>query len=169
MKKFVRENGFTLLELVVAMAIFGGLILALYAAIGAARRSARDTAKKADLQAIELLVEDYYGSEVRYPVISRFIAIDTDTVCIGDTNTNCNYGVKMDLSSDLGASTHLQKTTGDPAPPPGGVCDCSTMDHTLAATRESWWIGYRVSSDGQIYCMYTRLENKQCFTVMPQH
>lgn len=173
MKKFIKQQGFTLVEVVVAIAIVGGLMALVYAAVGAARRAARDAARKADMQALELDIEDYYGAEIKYPPIAEMYATGTDQICTGWNGSSC-IGVTMNLSMPLGGATNFNdyKVPGDVTE---ANCECLNIaegqvaDGGEAATKDTWRLGYRVDSAGQNYCLYTRLENGQCYTIMPQH
>lgn len=62
------ERGFSLVELLVVMAIMGILIGLAIAGLNIARRNARDTTRKADAQNLRILLEDYYLSNKHYPV-----------------------------------------------------------------------------------------------------
>ncbi|MDD3647996.1 MAG: type II secretion system protein [Candidatus Dojkabacteria bacterium] len=174
MKKFIKNNGFTLLELVVAMAIFGGLVMALYAAIGAARRSARDTARKADMQALELDIEDFYGAIMQYPHPTTHMFASCTTaecqVCTGGNNTACTNGTSMRMTSHfLNATTNFNSHRGFLTNITEAACNCPDINQAQRATRNSWHLAYKSDSTRQNYCLYTRLENGQCFIVMPQH
>lgn len=62
-----KEQGFTIIELLVAMAILGLLIGLLIPGIGIVRRGARNTARRTSLQAIQSEIEEYYGTNKSYP------------------------------------------------------------------------------------------------------
>lgn len=66
------KKGFTLVELLVAMAIIGLLIGLSLFGIAAAQRNARDTARKAAVQDINAGIADYLTLEGRFPSRIRF-------------------------------------------------------------------------------------------------
>ena len=165
MKETFKEKAFTLVELLVAMAIIGMLIMLIYAAVGVARRSARDTARKADLQALELELEDFYGGgTIRYPTIAQFTRMNTTQVCVGPVTGSCSGGNVLNLSSPT-TTTDYDETNNTVT-----QAACTTAAQGLPrALRTEWYFRYRVDTAGQNYCLVTHLENGQPFVIIPQN
>jgi len=68
MKYFSKNTrGFTLIELLVVIAIIGVLGSIVFAAVGEARKMARDDARKSGLKAMELSLRLYFEVNGRYP------------------------------------------------------------------------------------------------------
>lgn len=104
-------KGFTLLELVVAMAILAVLIGLSILGIGTVQRSSRDTERKTVLKAISNELIDYFGNHQTYPpssgivfdtstrevTINNLITLDlsqaTNTLPAGETASNYNGSV----------------------------------------------------------------------------
>jgi type II secretion system protein G len=61
------KKGFTLIEILVAVAIIGVLASIILANVGEARKKARDTERASDLQQIQLALRTYKDSNGRYP------------------------------------------------------------------------------------------------------
>lgn len=61
------EKGFTILEVLVAMAIVGMLIAAAAFGISAVQRNSRDTKRKTYAQQVKIAYEDFYGNYGRRP------------------------------------------------------------------------------------------------------
>ncbi len=66
-----KQKGFTIIELLVAMAILGLLIAVMIPGIAVVRRGARNTARRTSLQAIQAAIEDYYGTARKYPTVTN--------------------------------------------------------------------------------------------------
>ena len=63
-----KEQGFTLLELLIVIVIIGILALLIIPNISSAPKKARDTQRKTDLRASQKALEEYYVSNQGYPV-----------------------------------------------------------------------------------------------------
>ncbi|MFN3188370.1 MAG: type IV pilin protein [Candidatus Paceibacteria bacterium] len=63
-----RKSGFSLMELLVVVAIIGILAMIVYANFNNARATARDEARKVALKEMQLAIELYKAQEGRYPV-----------------------------------------------------------------------------------------------------
>lgn len=65
------KKGFTLVEMLIVIAIIGILMGIVYANFGSARASARDEARKTSLKELQLAIELYKAQEGRYPEACR--------------------------------------------------------------------------------------------------
>jgi prepilin-type N-terminal cleavage/methylation domain-containing protein len=65
--KYKEHNGFTLVELLVAISIIGLLSLIVYASFGSAREQTRDKARFAKLKEVQLAIERYKAQNGVYP------------------------------------------------------------------------------------------------------
>jgi len=100
-------KGFTLLELIVAMAIIAVLIGLSLLGIQTVQRSSRDTARRETLDAINLEVTDYYGNKNSYPAVAN-MAINrvNNTIQIGSGGkTVALQGAAVPLAATATAST----------------------------------------------------------------
>ena len=84
MKKKKRNKGFTLVELMVVMAVVGILAGLTLTAFFGARKTARDGQRKADLEQIRSALEMYRTDEGSYPTtpasLSGYIELPSDPV-----------------------------------------------------------------------------------------
>ena len=62
-----RQRGFTLLELLIVIAIIGVLTALATVSYSNAQKKARDAQRKSDLKAIQNAMEQYYADEAEYP------------------------------------------------------------------------------------------------------
>ena len=95
----MKNNGFTLLELLIAIAIIAILTSLSLVALGGAREQARDGRRKSDLETIRSALELYKADCNQYPAAGAFPAVGSalSGTCSGGTNT------------------YLQKRPGDPS------------------------------------------------------
>ena len=138
LSKFNR-SGFTLLELLVVVAIIGLLATLSILALNNARMLARDARRKADLRQIRTALEMYYDVNDKYPRAG-----------------GCSYGTNCYIySTNAGnwfaaLSPYLAKAPRDPI-------------NNIAGP---WYDGQysyiygNVSADGQIFDLAAQLENK---------
>lgn len=99
---FKRERGFTLVELLIVIAIIGILSTLLTANFIGVRQRSRDSQRKADLRQMQSALELYRADSGIYPT----------------TVPNCPSGTPTSLKTpDCTTSTYMQKVPKDP----GGV------------------------------------------------
>lgn len=67
MKNALRKKGFTLLEVIIVLAIIGILAAMLYSSFGPSRELSRDAKRQTDLGQVQLALEVYKAQNGRYP------------------------------------------------------------------------------------------------------
>lgn len=83
-KSFFVKSGFSLIELIVVIAIVSILSGIVYASFGGARAAARDDVRKSDLKQLQLAVETYRAQNGQYPAAgcgtatNSFTAVDCE-------------------------------------------------------------------------------------------
>lgn len=92
-----RNKGFTLVELLIVVAIIGILSTLLTANFIGVRQRARDAQRKADLRQIQSALELYRADQQSYPTLIA----------------NCESGVSL-MSPDCSSSTYMKKVPKDP-------------------------------------------------------
>lgn len=102
MRKLRNKQGFTLIELVIVMAIIAILAALIIGAITVARRTARETANRTNAHTLQTALEAYYASHKNYPSIptnTSFSAAATTTYFLGAApsldSTSCNGGTPV--------------------------------------------------------------------------
>lgn len=147
-----KQNGFTLLELLVVIGIIGLLASILVVNLTGARRRARDTKRIADIRSMQTAAEDYYGKNGKYPsAISDLVSggqianwpLDPlaagGTTCIGNSD-NCYWYASYTPGGALGPqSYHFGASLEDSGSPlVNQDRDCNSMSgsacpYTLSA------------------------------------
>lgn len=88
----MRKKAFTLVELMVVVAVIAILASALLVGLGGARARARDSRRMSDIRQVQNLLELYYAKVGNYPIItsgdpaSRWSALETELKNKGITN-----------------------------------------------------------------------------------
>lgn len=105
-KKNIKPNGFTVLELLIVLAIVGLLILVGSVLLGTARERSRDSKRLSDLDVTRRALEDYFHNNNRYPQAPTPMVLGTagyKVICSGtptgfaETRTACgNATVYLD-------------------------------------------------------------------------
>jgi general secretion pathway protein G len=131
-----RISGFTLVELLIVMAIIGVLATFFIGSYTGVQKKARDANRKSDLTQISKALEIYYNDHRRYPAeLSGKIA-----GCPSTGPTACDWD-NTDQFTD-GETVYYKTIPGDP--------------HYPAAVYV-----YRSDSGGTYYKLYARLENSE--------
>ena len=111
--KWVRAqaSGFTLLEIMIVIAIIGILVAVGLTSFVSSQKKSRDIKRKNDLRQVSLALESYYNDKNRYPASSANGQIagcfpDDATICDWNTifqdKNNTVYMVKLPIESDSG-------------------------------------------------------------------
>ena len=132
-----RTNGFTLMELLVVMAILGVLIVAGLASFTTSQKKSRDLRRKNDLRQMSLALETYYNDFGSYPLADSSWH---ELKGCGETGTQtCDWGDAWKKTPATGAETIYMITL--PADP--------------LSSRS-----YYYDSDGTYFKLYASLENE---------
>lgn len=126
-------KGFTLMEILVAMAIMGILASVGYAAYAVSLEKSRDAGRKSDLSQIARALEAYNNDYGVYP-----------RACTGGVVGGCNDG------DDACAWGEAFETT-----------DKIYMKQLPVDPKNEWTYIYLTSTDQRSYQLYTRLENER--------
>ena len=133
------KKGFTLIELMVVIAIIGLLASVVIASLNSARVKARDTRRISDLEQIRNALELYYNTNGNYPIISRWATSELTTY----DSTGTRW---VALQNAL--LPYMSKLPNDPKP---------------TGTSGPWKAGnYHYaygSDDGQVYDLVAQLED----------
>lgn len=126
----IGKNGFTLIEILVVIAIIGMILALAMPNFFAARQRARDAARKSDLKQIQKALELYKSDQnpVGYPTVYPL-------ACVGNCQINIGCGTKWDNG---GTNTYMSKIPCDPlGPTPYYYNPSSTTTYALVACLEN--------------------------------
>lgn len=123
MNNNIKANGFTLIELLVVIAVIGVLVSVSLFGLRQARESARDTARKSDLEAIRSALELYKADCNRYPAAAS-VPFGGDLV--GD-GVNCDAGnvYRRDIPDDVVTGRNYDYVYDTPS---GGYTLCAALE-----------------------------------------
>lgn len=133
---YKQKKGFTLIELVVVMAIIAVLAAAGLSSFTSTQKKGRDARRKSDLTQVSRALEFYYNDQGEYPTSSGGQIL----ACGASCNAACSWGSGPMCSPTNAATIYLQ---------------------TLAEDPSANYQYFYDSSDGTMYRMYARLENIQ--------
>lgn len=117
MKKIKNRQGFTLIEVVVVMAIIAVLALLVIGAITVARNTAKETAHRSNAKTLQSALEAYYAKNRNYTGLSNgtFAAVGTALSSAGISVTMTTTGVCTDTVWNDGGTVTFSTTAGSPA------------------------------------------------------
>lgn len=125
----MNKKGFTLIELVVVVAIIGLLSTLAVVALGSARTKARDSVRLSDLKQIQLALESFYRDQNSYPSIAG----GATSLVLGSPSASCLNPSGWQPAGC--ANAYLSQVQGDPS---GGsyVYKVLNNSYTIDATLE---------------------------------
>jgi len=152
----MKKNGFTLVELIVVIAIIGVLVSLGYTNYQTSLARARDGKRKGDLEQIRSALEMYRTDKGYYPKCSNWSYLSVPGY---DCGSGIGQPVPWGHNAGLGCSCLPQNLAGYS----GGTqymkslpIDPSQYDCACSQNRAYFYEGI---SDGMSYTLYTKLEN----------
>lgn len=134
-----RLPGFTIIEMMVVMAIMGILFTLAAGGLVASQQKSRDARRKSDLAQIAIAIETYFNDKGEYPLSDQSFKLVTDG-CTGggaqQETIQCDWGSPL---VDSKGTTYMVKLPEDP--------------------QSSF--AYHYYSDGTYFQIYARLENTE--------
>lgn len=140
------HRGFSLIELMVAIAIIAVISSVALSSFSAIQRQGRDTQRQSDLRALQLALQQYYANESHFP--------DALTLTSGAALTNCT-GI---VSGCTVTRIYLGVTPADPVTGTGTpYCYTSLTSALVGAT--ACVTGQASESTCHYYALHAKLEN----------
>lgn len=124
----MNKRGFTLIELIVVIAIIGLLSTLAVVALGSARVKARDAKRLSDLKQLQTALELYYTDLNLYPLGTGITMGDADHACLNNTG--------FTTAALCGATPYMGQVPKDPQSTQSFVYTVATNDYTITATLE---------------------------------
>jgi len=156
MKNNIYLKAFTLVELLVSMAIIDILIgLALYG-IGAAQRNSRDTARKSIVQDIGTSIQNYHTDYGEFP---QYYSFNGDKLYMSSGTCSAN-----DICTIIELDGVTKATAG------GSIFDSNIVTNPTADTNETQYcidVNGVNDKDG-LYMVSVKLENGKIYSVDPK-
>jgi prepilin-type N-terminal cleavage/methylation domain-containing protein len=136
MKRIAKQQGFTIVELLIVIVVIGILALLVVTTFTGIQQKARDTERETDVKAIHGQVEAYYAQNGKYPTLTNLNDStwrSTNMKGLDSEALKDPKGTASTLANAAAANVYSYVAT------PSG-CDNSTTDcsgYTLTATKES--------------------------------
>jgi len=93
MNIFKKSKGFSLIEIVVVIAIMGVLTVVIYSSFDASKAQSRDQKRVSDVSAIQLALEQYFYAHGTYPLQLNVLVPTYISSIPTDPTTSLDYGV----------------------------------------------------------------------------
>lgn len=121
MKKFSQYKGFTLVELMIVIAIIGILAVAVLPQVFGTQENARDSARQSALRNIQSSIFQYYSDTSNFPGAGATATAGTSGAGAGTgTTPTCLSDLQTELKS------HASSLPTDPKPTGYGVAGCES-------------------------------------------
>jgi type IV pilus assembly protein PilA len=137
-----KEQGFTIVELLIVIVVIGILAALVITTFTGIQQKARNTERQTDIKAIHGQVEAYYAQNGRYPTLDNMNNVsptDFRTVNMKGLDEEALTDPKGGGSTTLAAAPAANVYSYAVTATGGGACDNSTNDcaeYTLTATNE---------------------------------
>jgi len=140
-----KKKGFTLIELMVVVAIMGLLAALAVISLNNARARARDARRISDIKQVQTALELYYLDNQEYPDTPTDGDFDGDLegLCISDNGTK---GIDTSCSGDV----YMRVTPSNPQPRGDGDCGNTPYKYTAVTednSNTSYYITYCLGSE----------------------
>ncbi|MEI6887484.1 MAG: type II secretion system protein [bacterium] len=156
------KKSFTIVELLVVMAVIGVLLSLAVFGIQALQKSQRETQRLQDLKNIQGELQSYYSKYKRYPIYDVGLQVDTSTnefVLLKPSTSD--YGVDANVFSRI----PIQSLTAVKYYAGYDAANCTTEDtannetHDLTASADTWYVLYSAADFAQEYGLFGCTEN----------
>lgn len=140
------KKGFTLVELIISIAIIGILMALASVSFGNAQKKARDSRRRQDMESVQKAAEQYYLVSGNYTYSTSVVGI---TVAVGQNWTVNGQEILKSFPSDPKAGIGY---TGSIAST--GYCICAKLEENIGNSSNN---ACNFSGNGTYYCV----KNKQ--------
>ncbi|MDD5032512.1 MAG: prepilin-type N-terminal cleavage/methylation domain-containing protein [Candidatus Pacebacteria bacterium] len=159
-----KKTGFTLIELMVVIAILGIISSLVLSSISSARRTSHDTKRVADLKEVSKALAFFYDVNGTYPYrfsqeleLNWGVMLD-DLAAAGFISSADFYDNPSSAQAPKGISFLVRKAESAMPPPADPFGDYNTEIQDPLYPSQSY--GYMVSPDGDNYRLRAKLENQ---------
>lgn len=119
-----KQNGFSLIEILVAISIIGIVTGVIALAVSSIQRNTRDSQRETDLRVLQSAIQQFYADQNHYPNTDLSVLIAN-----GSALTNCSG----EPAGCIVSKTYISKTPKDPNSPQTNYCYMSQFSFTASA------------------------------------